>query len=154
MNSRLTAPLLLAAARAGALALATRGGGAAAEQDPTPLLVRLEESKWTALGSGRWKTVEPLYAESFVSISVGPDGLLRTSNRAETFSPGTSPPAAEFRLSHMRVLRAGPTAAVVTYTATGPLGFPVTPMRLFATSVWARENSRWQTVFFHASPEN
>jgi hypothetical protein len=152
-NSRLTAPLLLVAALLGALGLATRGGGAS-EEDQAPLLTRLEESKWAALSSGRWSTVEPLYSEAFLSVSVGPDGLLRLSDRAATFSPATSPPAAEFRLSDLKVLRAGHDAAVVTYKATGPLGFPITPVRLFATSVWARERGQWRTVFFHASPEN
>lgn len=111
-------------------------------------LQRLETAKWSPETLGSREAFMALFADDFVSVEYGSDvhGGVHRKTRAEVFSAPPLPPA-RFELSDWQFVRAAPDVTVVSYRVKG-LTFP---WHAYATSVWARREGRWQTVFYQAS---
>ena len=97
-----------------------------------------------------------LFADDFVTVEYGADlhgGVERKFN-AHTVMSG--PEGAKFRqfldlmhveLSGWRFIHIDSTGVVASYHVSAPsLGW-----KAYATSVWAKREDRWQTVFYQAS---
>jgi hypothetical protein len=108
-------------------------------------LIAKEKSKWDALKDGRWLSLREMFAEDFLSIGYEPDGSVKMTTKAQSFSPENRlPPGIEFTVSDFKVVSAGKDSAVVTYIATGPI-------KVHATSVWAKLGKDWKTIFYQAT---
>ena len=130
------------------LLIVTISGLASAQSKPSNLssdLILKERQKWEALKAGRWLSLSDMFAEEFLSIGYEPDGSVRMTTKAQSFSPDNKlPPGIDFSVSDFKVVMVGKDSAVVTYTASGPI-------KVFATSVWAKRGREWKTVFYQAS---
>ena len=108
-------------------------------------LIAREKSKWEALKNGRWLDLREMFAEEFLSIGYEPDGSVKMTTKAQSFSQNNRlPPGIEFTLSDFKVVSAGKDSAVVTYIATGPI-------KVHATSVWTKLDKEWKTIFYQAT---
>jgi hypothetical protein len=138
--------LLLIVAAPTIFAQATASGSATVVANSIEAtLVAKEKQKWEALKNGGWLSLKDMFAEDFLSIGYEPDGTVRMTTKAQSFSQENRlPPGIEFALSDFKVISAGKDSAVVTYTATGPI-------KVHATSVWAKRGEEWKTVFYQAT---
>jgi hypothetical protein len=117
--------------------------------EPTPILVACyDERKWNPEGFSSREEFVALFADDFVSVGDGFDissGVQRKT-KTEVFS-GPSHPPATFELSDFKVVHPNSDAAIVSYRVTGK-SFP---WKAYVTSVWARRQGKWTTVFYQAS---
>jgi hypothetical protein len=108
-------------------------------------LIAKEKQKWEALKNGRWLSLKDMFAEDFLSIGYEPAGTVKMTTKAQSFSQENwLPPGIEFTLSDFKVVSADKDSAVVTYIATGPI-------KVHATSVWAKRGKEWKTIFYQAT---
>ena len=108
-------------------------------------LIAKEKRKWDALKNGRWLSLKDMFAEDFISIGYEPDGAVKMSMKAQSFSQENRLPSGiEFALSDFKVVAANKDSAVITYIAAGPI-------KVHATSVWAKRGKEWKTVFYQAT---
>ncbi len=121
-----------------------QGGGSVGDD----ALVTLEQRKWNPEGFSSREEFVALFADDFVSVGDGFDissGVQRKT-KTEVFS-GPSHPPATFELSDFKVVHPNSDAAIVSYRVTGK-SFP---WKAYVTSVWARRQGKWTTVFYQAS---
>ena len=107
-------------------------------------LIAKERQKWESLKNGQWLSLKDMFAEDCLSIGYEPDGTVKMSTRAQAFSQEGRLPSIEFALSDFKVVWANKDSAVVTYIAAGPI-------KLHATSMWAKRGKEWKTVFYQAT---
>ena len=109
------------------------------------LLIRLEKLKWDALKSGNMSSLSETFADDYQSIGYFPDGSVRMTTKSQTLAAQNKlPPDINFVLSDFKVIFADKNSAVVTYLAEGPI-------KVHATSIWAKRGKRWQTIFYQAT---
>lgn len=86
-----------------------------------------------------------MFAEDFLSLGYEPDGTVKMTTKAQSFSrENRLPPGFEFTLSDFKVISANKDSVIVTYVAAGPI-------KVHATSVWAKRGREWKTVFYQAT---
>lgn len=146
MSSRIhairIAPLVLIAVLAFS-AMAEVGGSSGDDA-----LITLEQRKWNPKAFSSREEFVALFADDFVSVGDGTDisGGVERKTRTEVFS-GPPHPAASFELSDFKVVHPNSDVAIVSYKVTGK-SFA---WRAYVTSVWARRQGKWTTVFYQAS---
>lgn len=153
----MTVSILAAAALS---ACAGRGGRPAAAPTDVRSGTTISDSAIVALETAKWERVNrgesadsTLYAEGFLTINYAPGGsVLSQMQPGRPVAPRLPlHPREPWRVTDVHVIRLGTNGAVVTYRAEGtPATGP--PLRLLATSVWARRGGRWATVFYQATP--
>jgi hypothetical protein len=115
------------------------------ENSTEATLIAKEKQKWNALKNGGWLALKEMFAEEFISIGYEPDGSVRATTKAQSFSQENRlPPGVDFVMSDFRVIWADKKNAVVTYQAAGPI-------KVQATSHWTKRGKNWQTVFYQAT---
>jgi hypothetical protein len=108
-------------------------------------LIAKEKGKFDAIKNGTWNDLRDMFAEDYRSIGYRPDGTVRMVNKAQSFAPENKLPVGiGFVLSEFNVIFADKNSAVVTYLAEGPI-------KIHATSVWARRDKEWKTIFYQAT---
>ncbi len=122
---------------------------AAAQSDATEVeLIRLETTKWESSSLLHMKDLMSLFSDEMLSVDYGADLQGGVERRTWTEILGYGPmPSWKMKLGDWRVLRPNPDVAILSYKVTGVS----VPWKAYATSVWARRNGKWQTVFYQAS---
>jgi len=122
---------------------------AAAEFDATENeLIRLESTKWDPASLLHPLDLMSLFSDEMLSVDYGAElqgGAERRTWR-EILAYGPLP-SWKMKLADWRVLRPTPDTAILSYKVTGES----VQWKAYATSVWARRNNRWQTVFYQVS---
>ncbi len=109
------------------------------------MLIKRESQKWELLSNGRWLESKNMFADDFISIGYQPDGSVKMTNKAESFTAsGALPAGVKFVLSDFKIISADKKNAVITYQASGPI-------KVQATSHWTKRGKNWQTVFYQAT---
>jgi hypothetical protein len=122
---------------------------AAAQPDATEAeLIRLETTKWEPSSLLNLKELMALFSDEMLSVDYGSDLQAGVERRTWAEILGHGPlPSWKMKLGDWRVLRPAPDIAIVSYKVTGVS----VQWKAYATSVWARRNGKWQTVFYQAS---
>ena len=122
---------------------------AAAEFDATESeLIRLESTKWDPASLLHPLDLMSLFSDEMLSVDYGAElqgGAERRTWR-EILAYGPLP-SWKMKLGDWRVLRPTPDTAILSYKVTGES----VQWKAYATSVWARRNNKWQTVFYQVS---
>ena len=121
----------------------------AAEFDATETeLIRLESSKWDPASLLHPIDLMSLFSDEMLSVDYGSDlqGGVERRTWKEILAYGNLP-LWKMKLTDWRVLRPSPDVAIVSYKVTGVS----VQWKAFATSVWARRDGKWQTIFYQAS---
>ena len=122
---------------------------AAAEFDATESeLIRLESTKWDPASLLHPLDLMSLFSDEMLSVDYGAElqgGAERRTWR-EILAYGPLP-SWKMKLADWRVLRPTPDTAILSYKVTGES----VQWKAYATSVWARRNNKWQTVFYQVS---
>ena len=121
----------------------------AAEFDATETeLIRLESSKWDPASLLHPIDLMSLFSDEMLSVDYGSDlqGGVEWRTWKEILAYGNLP-LWKMKLTDWRVLRPSPDVAIVSYRVTGVS----VQWKAFATSVWARRDGKWQTIFYQAS---
>ena len=133
-----------------AIILAVLSLPAAAQQGDAPdkELIRLESTKWDPMSLLHPRDLMALFSEEMLSIDYGSDLQGGVERRTWSEVLGFGPvPSWTMKLSEWKVLHPAPEVAIVSYKVTGVS----VQWKAYATSVWARRNGKWQTVFYQAS---
>ncbi len=119
-------------------------------------LQKLESGKWHPSSVGGFDGLIALYAEDFVTVEYGPNPFGDAARSTEGWKLLASESgralaqmldATEFVLSEWAFVHPAPGAVVVSYRVHAPaLGW-----NAYATSIWARRDDGWRTVFYQAS---
>jgi len=110
--------------------------------------IKLESSKWDPASLLHPIDLMSLFSDEMLSVEYGSDlqGGAERRNWKEILAYG-SLPLWKMKLGEWRVLHPTPDVAIVSYKVTGVS----VEWKAYATSVWARRNGKWQTVFYQAS---
>jgi len=110
------------------------------------LLINRENIKWEALKTKNFGAHSDWFAKDFVSIGYLPDAsVYRTGFGDNVVFPKMDDfPTAIFVLSGFKIVNASTDAKVISYKADGPLN-------LYVTTVWAKRENEWKTVFYQAT---
>ncbi len=122
---------------------------AAAEFDATENeLIRMESMKWDPMSLLKPIELMSLFSDEMQSVDYGSNlqGGAERRTWKEILAYGPLP-SWTMKLSDWRVLHPTPDVAIVSYKVTGVS----VEWRAYATSVWARRNGKWQTVFYQAT---
>lgn len=111
-------------------------------------LIRLETTKWDPASLGHLKELMGLFADDMLSVEYGNDlnGGVERRTWKEILAHGPLPDW-KMKLSDWRTIRPSPEVVVLSYKVTGVS----VQWKAYATSIWARRNGKWQTVFYQAS---
>jgi hypothetical protein len=110
------------------------------------LLVNREKVKWEALKSKTFAANAKWFSKEMASIGYLPDASVYRTGFGDDFAfpkMDDLPPAA-FNLSGFKIVNAAKEVKIVSYKADGPLF-------LYVTSVWAKGDNEWKTVFYQAT---
>ena len=120
----------------------------AAQPDTDAELIRLESTKWDPASLLKPMDLMSLFSEDMLSVEYGADigGGAERRTWKEILAYGPLP-SWKMQLGEWRVLHPSPDVAIVSYKVTGVS----VQWKAYATSVWARRNGKWQTVFYQAS---
>ena len=120
----------------------------AAQSDADAELIRLESMKWDPASLLKPLELMSLFSEEMLSVEYGSDlaGGVERRTWKEILAHGPLP-SWKMQLGEWRVLHPTPDVAIVSYKVTGVS----VQWKAYATSVWARRNGKWQTVFYQAS---
>ena len=138
-------PLLAAALFAAAAAPAW---GAGAEPAPDAELMRMEAAKWQPASLAHPFELMSMFSDEMLSVEYGADlhgGAERRTWR-EILAYGPLP-AWTVKLGDWRTLHPSADVVILSYKVTGIS----VDWRAYATSVWARRDGKWKTVFYQAS---
>jgi hypothetical protein len=110
------------------------------------LLISREKIKWEALKTKNFGAHGDWFAKDFISIGYLPDAsVFRTGFGDKMVSPKMDDlPAAEFILSGLKIVNVSPEVKVISYQSDGPLN-------LYVTTMWAKRDNEWKTVFYQAT---
>ena len=138
---RFLVPALLAVAAAPAL-------GADPDPGPDAELMRMETAKWQPASLAHPFELMSMFSDEMLSVEYGSDlhaGAERRTWR-EILAYGPLP-AWTVKLGDWRTLHPSADVVILSYKVTGVS----VDWRAYATSVWARRDGRWKTVFYQAS---
>ena len=111
-------------------------------------LIRLETTKWDPMSILHPIDLMSLFSDELLSVDYGADLQGGAERRTWGEVLGYGPvPSWTMKLSDWKVLHPTPDVAIVSYRVTGVS----MQWKAYATSVWARRNGKWQTVFYQAS---
>jgi hypothetical protein len=142
---RVAAAILLAALAASAPAPAPAddaGSGTDAQ------LIRMEAVKWDPASLAHPLDLMAMFSDEMLSVEYGADlqgGAERRTWR-EILAYGPLP-AWKVKLGEWKAIHASPDVVVLSYKVTGVS----VDWKAYATSVWARREGKWRTVFYQAS---
>jgi len=117
--------------------------------DPTEEeLIRLETSKWDPASLLHPLELMSLFSDDMLSIDYGTDlqGGAERRNWAQILAFG-QPPSWKMKLDGWKVVRPTADTVILSYRVAGIS----VEWKGYATSVWARRDGRWKTVFYQAS---
>lgn len=139
-------------------ALCSTAADAQPPNETDTMLQRLETAKWrpSTLESG--KALQDLFAEDFMTVEYGPDptfsGVQRVVDGKKLMQAGGEDALIKalnqmtFNLSDWHFQHLSPTVTLVSYQVASP---QFGDSRLWATSIWRRVGSKWETSFYQAS---
>ncbi len=117
---------------------------------------RLESAKWHPSLLGGAEGNMALFAEDFVTVQFGADLQGGVERKLNTYASMSGPEGVRFRqfldqshfeLSDWRFIHVDAAGVVASYQVNAQsLGW-----KAYATSVWAKREDRWKTVFYQAS---
>lgn len=119
-------------------------------------LQRLESAKWHPASLGGQQEFVNLFADDFVTVEYGADLNGAVDRKAGTKALMSSPDMAKLidMLNHSKIdlsdwqfLHIDGDGVVVSYH----VNVPAFGWTAYATSVWAKRNGQWQTIFYQAS---
>ena len=110
------------------------------------LLVNREKIKWEALKTKNFGAHVEWFTKDFISIGYLPDASVYRTGFGDnfTFPKIDDLPSAVFNLSGFKIVNASTEVKVISYQADGPLN-------LYVTTVWAKRDNDWKTVFYQAT---
>jgi hypothetical protein len=134
------------------LALVMAAPAPAFATDPEPgtdaQLMRLEATKWQPASLAHPFELMSMFSDEMLSVEYGSDlhgGAERRTWR-EILAYGPLP-AWSVKLGDWRTLHPSPDVVILSYKVTGQS----IDWKAYATSVWARRDGKWKTVFYQAS---
>jgi len=127
---------------------------AARADDPAPApgsdadLIHMESRKWDPASLLDPFGLLAMFSSEMLSVDYGAEikGGAERRTWKEVLAYGPLP-AWKVSLGEWRVLRPTPDVAIVSYKVTGV----TVDWKGYSTSVWARQNGKWVTVFYQAS---
>ena len=133
-------------------------GGGNHSQSPADVesqIQRFESAKWRPSLLGLENILE-LFADDFITVEFGADLHGGVERKFDAKTSMSSPEGVKFfqlldhihfELADWRFIHIDPTGVVASYQVSAPsLGW-----KAYATSVWAKREDRWKTVFYQAS---
>ena len=115
---------------------------------------RLESAKWHPSSIGSREAHLALFADDFVTVEYGADvhgGVERKTGAKLLMSENAGVfqmlDRTQFDLADWRFIHADENVVVVSYHVSAP----AFQWNAYATSVWAKQGDRWQTLFYQAS---
>jgi len=110
------------------------------------LLVNREKVKWEALKSRTFAAHNEWFSKEMASIGYLPDASVYRTGFGDNFVfPKIDDlPPSTFILSGFKIVNASNEVKIVSYKADGPLF-------LYVTSIWAKRDNEWKTVFYQAT---
>lgn len=110
------------------------------------LLINREKVKWEALQTKNFGAHREWFDKDFAAIGYLPDAsVYRTGFGDKVSLPKMDDlPSAVFVLSGFKIVNASTEVKAISYQADGPLN-------LYVTTVWARRENEWKTVFYQAT---
>jgi hypothetical protein len=127
-----------------AVPAAAQEGDRAVDQE----LIRLESTKWDAGSLASPLKLMSLFSDEMLSVEYGADVQGKAERRTwkEILAYGPLP-SWKVQLGEWRALHPSADVVILSYKVTGVS----VDWRAYATSVWARRDGKWQTVFYQAS---
>jgi glyoxylase I family protein len=128
----------------------TQPGKAGAAQKFEAAAIAREKSLAEAEKRHDWESISRHLADDFVEIAG--NGKLYTKAEVAQYFPDVR--VQEATLDNFRVLRLGPDAVLLFYTADAKATFKGQPIpgRNYVSSYWARRAGKWRMVFHQATP--
>ena len=110
------------------------------------LLVNREKVKWEALKSRTFAAHNEWFSKEMASIGYLPDASVYRTGFGDNFvfPKMDDLPPSTFILSGFKIVNASNEVKIVSYKADGPLF-------LYVTSIWAKRDNEWKTVFYQAT---
>lgn len=117
---------------------------------------RFESAKWHPSSLGGGENFMALFANDFVTVEFGADLHGGVERKFDAFSVMSGPEGVSFRevldqihfeLSGWRFVHIDSIGLVASYHVSAPS----LKWKAYATSVWAKREDRWKTVFYQAS---
>ncbi len=135
--------LVLLAGLAGPLAWADETGGTADAE-----LIRMESAKWDPASLANPFALMAMFSREMLSVDPGADlqGGVERRTWKEILAYGPLP-GWKVKLGEWRALHPSADVVVLSYKVTGV----TVDWKAYATSVWARREGQWKTVFYQAS---
>jgi len=118
------------------------------EPGPDAELMRMETAKWQPASLAHPFELMSMFSDEMLSVEYGADlhgGAERRTWR-EILAYGPLP-AWTVKLGEWRTLHPSADVVILSYKVTGVS----VDWRAYATSVWARRDGKWKTVFYQAS---
>jgi len=111
-------------------------------------LIRMETMKWDPASLMHPIDLMSMFSDEMLSVEYGADlgdgAQRRTWKEILAYGPL---PAWKMQLGEWRAIHASPDVVILSYKVTGVS----VEWKAYATSVWARREGRWRTVFYQAS---
>jgi hypothetical protein len=111
-------------------------------------LIRMETSKWDPASLLNPFKLMSMFSDEMLSVEYGSDFQGKAERRTwrEILAYGPLPPM-KTQLTEWKALHPTPDVVILSYKVTAPAA----DWKAYATSVWARRDGKWQTVFYQAS---
>lgn len=111
-------------------------------------LIRMETMKWDPASLAHPLDLMAMFSDEMLSVEYGANLEAGAERRTwkEILAYGPLP-GWKVKLGEWRTIHASPDAVVLSYKVTGVS----VEWKAYATSVWARRDGKWRTVFYQAS---
>ena len=118
------------------------------EPNPDAELMRMESAKWRPASLAHPFELMSMFSDEMLSVEYGADVHAGAERRTwrEILAYGPLP-AWNVKLGEWRTLHPSPDVVILSYKVTGVS----IDWKAYATSVWARRDGKWKTVFYQAS---
>ena len=128
--------------------LGTPAAAADAEPGIDAQLIRMETTKWDPASLLHPADLMAMFSEEMLSVEYGAnlEGGAERRTWREILAYGPLP-GWKMKLGDWRTIHASPDVVILSYKVTGVS----VDWKAYATSVWARRDGKWRTVFYQAS---
>ncbi len=111
-------------------------------------LIRMETAKWDASSLANPLALMDMFSTEMLSVDYGADihGVAERRTWKDILAYGALPDW-KVKLGEWRALHPAPDVTVLSYKVTGES----VDWKAYATSIWARRDGRWKTVFYQVS---